>query len=50
LEYLLIDEKENYEDEKLIELFCVGAGIGEGILHTDDLHVLEYKVEMIGAN
>jgi hypothetical protein len=42
--------KEDYEDNKLIKLFCVGAGIGEGILHTGKLHVLKYKEEIIGVN
>jgi hypothetical protein len=43
LENLLIEEKEDYEDEKVIELLCIGAKIGESILHTGELHVLKQK-------
>jgi hypothetical protein len=46
----LIEEKEDYEGNKLIELLCAGAGIGEVILHTGAIHVLKYKEAMIGAD
>jgi hypothetical protein len=49
-ENLLIEEKEDYEGNKLIELLCAGAGIGEVILHTGAIHVLKYKEAMIGAD
>jgi hypothetical protein len=31
--------------DEFMEIICVGAGIGEGILHTGELHVLKYKDE-----
>jgi hypothetical protein len=46
----LIEEEENYKDNKLLEILCVGAGIGEGILHTNELHVLKYKEAMRGTD
>jgi hypothetical protein len=46
----LIEEEENYEDNKFIEFLCVGAGIGEVNLHTDELHILKCKKAMIGAD
>jgi hypothetical protein len=46
LKNLLIEEEENYEDNKLLEILCVGDGIGEVILHTNELHVLNYKEAM----
>jgi hypothetical protein len=46
----LVEEEENYEDNKLLEMLCVGAGIREGILHTNELHVLKYKEAMRGTD
>jgi hypothetical protein len=49
LDNLLFKEKqEKSKNEKLIEMLCIGAGIGEGILHTGELHVLNYKSAMTG--
>jgi hypothetical protein len=45
----LIEEKEDYEGNKLIELLFGGTGIREGILRTIEIHVLKYKEAMIGA-
>jgi hypothetical protein len=47
---LIEEEEENYDDNKFFEMLCVGAGIGEGILHTNELHVLKYKEAMRGTN
>ena len=48
---LLIEEvNDNFKNDNLIELLCVGAGIGEGILHTGKLHVLKYKDALAGVN
>jgi hypothetical protein len=50
LKNLLIEEEENYEENKLLEMICVGAGIGAGILHTNELYVLKYKEAMRGTD
>jgi hypothetical protein len=47
---LLIEEEENDEDNNPIELLCVDAGIREGVLHTGELHILKYKLSIIGNN
>jgi hypothetical protein len=39
-----------FSSNEFIELLCVGAGIGEGILHTGELHVLKYKDAMNGKD
>jgi hypothetical protein len=46
----LIEEEENYKDNKIIEMLCVSAGIREGILQTNELHVLKYKEAMRGTD
>ena len=49
MENLLLEEVDKkFKKDESIELLCVGAGIGEGILHTGELHVLKYKDAMAG--
>jgi hypothetical protein len=45
---LFKEEQEKTKNNNLIEMLCIGAGIGEGILHTGELHVLNYKNAMAG--
>jgi hypothetical protein len=40
---LLGEEQEKLKNDNSIEMLCISAGIGEGILHTGKLHVLNYK-------
>jgi hypothetical protein len=40
---LVEEEQEKLKNDNLIEMLCIGAGIGEGILHTGKLNVLNYK-------
>jgi hypothetical protein len=47
---LLEEDDEEIQKDESIELLCVGAGIGEGILHTGKLHFLKYKDSMAGNN
>jgi hypothetical protein len=47
---LIEEEEENYDDNKLLEILCVDDGIGKGILHTNELHVLKYKEAMRGTD
>jgi hypothetical protein len=45
---LFEEEQEKSKNDNLIEMLCIGARIGEGILHTGELHVLNYKNAMAG--
>jgi hypothetical protein len=46
--FLFEEEQEKSKNDNLIEMLCNGAGIGEGILNTGELHVLNHKNAMAG--
>jgi hypothetical protein len=46
--FLFEEEQEKSKNDNLVEMLCIGAGIGEVILHTGELHVLNYKNAMTG--
>jgi len=47
MENLLYEENSDYAREKTNdEMILIGAGIGEGILHTGELHVMKFKDAM----
>jgi hypothetical protein len=45
---LFEEEQEKSKNDNLIEMLCIGVGIGEVILQTGELHVLNYKNAMTG--
>jgi hypothetical protein len=45
---LFKEEQEKLKHDNLIEMLCIGPGIGDGILHTRELHILNYKNAMAG--
>jgi hypothetical protein len=47
---LFEEEQEKFKNDNLIEIICIGAGMGEGILHIGELHVLNYKNLMAGSD
>jgi len=44
------DQKYREIDKEVLEVIFVGAGIGEGIKHTGELHVLKYRDAMSGED
>jgi hypothetical protein len=43
-----LKKNKKIKNDNLIEMLCIGAGIGEGILHTRELNALNHKNAMAG--